>query len=64
MTALKYLVVNETDGEFASPDKMTLAEAQRFVQDFPLRYQEQGYYLTADGIRISPEDVSLLILEG
>jgi hypothetical protein len=48
---------------FASPDKMTLAEAQRFVQDFPLRYQVQWYYLTADGVRISPEDVNLAIIK-
>jgi len=39
MTSPTYLVFNETDGVFASHDKMTLAEAQRFVQDFPSRYK-------------------------
>ena len=63
MIAPVSLVFNETDGVVASPDKMTLEEAQRFVQDFPLRYKAQGYYLTADGCRISPEDVRLAIIK-
>ena len=63
MTAPKYLVLSETDGVFASPDKMTIAETQRFVQDFPLRYKGQGYYLTAYGVRIDPDDVILTIIK-
>jgi hypothetical protein len=58
---LKYLIYNETDDVFASPDKMTLAEAQRFVEDFTKRYYKQGQNLTADGVRIDPEEVILLI---
>ena len=59
MKAPVYLIYNETDGVFASPDKMTLAEAQVFVAEFPKRYQGQG---TADCIRINPTDVKLSII--
>lgn len=63
MNEEQFLVYNDTDGVFASPSSMSLEEAYWFVKDFPKKYQGQGYYLTADGFRINPEDVVLVILE-
>lgn len=54
---------NETDGVFASPDAFeTRAEAEAFAAKFRTRYAAQGYYLTADGLRISPDDVELIVV--
>ncbi len=60
MTARRrYQVFNHTDGIWASPFTMTRKEAEAFVRDFPERYERQGYYRTASGRRIRPEDVEL-----
>ncbi len=59
----RFLVYNLTDGIVAHPDLMTLAEARRFVRDFPGRFAGQGYYLTVRRERIRPEDVSLDIVD-
>ena len=58
----RYQVFNHTDGVWASPFPMTLEEAEAFVQEFPRRFLRQGYYLTAAGQRIRPEDVELEIV--
>jgi len=55
----KCQVMNVTDGILASPSKMTKQEADNFIQTFRARYKDQGYYLTANGDRIKPEDVVL-----
>ena len=56
-----YTVFNKTDGFFASPDVMTLEEAEQFVKDFPSRYTKQGYYRNNKWEKIRPEDVELEI---
>jgi len=55
----KYMVMNKTDGFFASPETMTGAEADKFIQDFPKRFKAQGYYLTSNREKIDPLDVEL-----
>ena len=55
----RYQVFNRTDGIWAAPFAMTSEEAEAFVRDFPERYERQGYYRTASGRRIRPEDVEL-----
>lgn len=55
-------VMNLTDGILASPDVMSKSEAEIFVAQFPEKYSGQGYYLTAGGDRIKPEQVRLHIV--
>ena len=60
MTARRrYQVFNCTDGVWAAPFAMTREEAEAFVRDFPKRHEWQGYYRTARGKRIRPEEVKL-----
>jgi len=59
----QYLVFNWADGVFASPNTMTLQEAEVFAREFPKRYVRQGYCLTASGERISPGAIGLEIEE-
>ena len=59
----RFLVYNVTDGVMAWPELMTLADARRFVQQFPDRFARQGYYLTASWQRISPDAVLLEIVD-
>ena len=58
---IKFMVFNGTDGFFASPDQMTKEEAEKFVREFPLRFAQQGYYLTSKWERINPHFVELEI---
>ena len=53
-----YQLINETDQLPASP-KPFKSEKQALAYAAKLRklYAMQGYYLTADGRRIAPEDV-------
>lgn len=54
---------NETDQIFASPDDFETGEqALAYAEAFRKRFAAQGYYLTADGYRISPEDVELVVV--
>jgi hypothetical protein len=55
----RYSVFNHTDGVWAWPFPMSREEAEGFVEDFPMRYERQGYYRTASGKRIQPGDVEL-----
>ena len=58
-----YMLWNETDKIFASPEEFeTKAKAEAFAVRFRKRFAAQGYYLTADGARIAPEDVELVIV--
>jgi hypothetical protein len=55
-------VFNQTDGIYASPKKFKdEVEAQRFIDEFRKSFKKQGFYLTAGGERISPEEVQLVI---
>jgi hypothetical protein len=58
-----YPVFNDTDGFFASHERFkTPADAQQFIDDFPKRYEQQGYYRTGDMRKIDPRDVKLRIV--
>jgi hypothetical protein len=54
-----WIVFNKTDGFYASPETFTREEAEKFVEDFPKRFEKQGYYLTGNRERIKPEEVVL-----
>lgn len=54
---------NETDQVYASPETFkTKAKAAAFASRFRERFAAQGYYLTADGMRIAPEDLELVVV--
>jgi hypothetical protein len=58
-----YTLYNETDNIPAAPDDFeTEAEALAYAEAFRKRFAAQGYYLTADGYRISPDDVELVVV--
>jgi hypothetical protein len=58
-----WAVENRTDEIPAWPEPFeTMSEAREFIRAFRARYEEQGYYLTADGLRISPKWVELEIV--
>jgi hypothetical protein len=54
----KFIVMNDTDGIMASPDVFTNEEADQFIQDFPKRFERQGYYKTARGYRIPYDEIA------
>jgi|CXWL01.1.fsa_nt_gi hypothetical protein len=57
-----FLLWNETDQVYASPEEFkTEREAQAYALEFRSRYATQGYYKTAGGERIPPEDVELVV---
>ena len=54
---------NATDQVFASPEDFeTEAQDLAYAEAFRKRFTAQGYYLTADGYRISPDDVELVVV--
>lgn len=55
-----FTVFNQTDGIYASPEELTAEEADKFIADFPKRFEHQGYYLTKNWDRIPPKDVRLV----
>jgi hypothetical protein len=58
-----FLIKNETDDVFASPDAFeTEKEAEAYAKEFRARFAAQGYYLTARWERIAPEDIELVII--
>ena len=58
----EYWLWNQTDGVLAAPDAFaTRSEARAYAAAFRARYEAQGYYLTSDGLRISPKDIELVI---
>jgi len=60
----EYSVYNATDGIYACPFTFeSKKEAERFIRSFRERFKAQGYYLTANGNRISPDDVILEIVK-
>ena len=56
-------VYNSTDGVLAWPGPLPINQAREFIREFPKRYAGQGYYRTATGERIRPEDVELVLLD-
>lgn len=58
----RFIVFNETDQIFASMDIMDIETAVKFVENFPKRYEIQGYYRTSQGIAIPPSSVRYCIL--
>lgn len=59
---MRYLVFNATDGVYASPESMTLEEAEQFIKEARERYRKQGYYASCAG-RIPIEALELEIEE-
>jgi hypothetical protein len=56
-----FLLKNETDDVFASPDTFeTQKEAEAYAEEFRAAYAAQGYYLTVRGERIAPSDIELV----
>lgn len=56
-----FILWNDTDGIPAWPEPFkTKRDALEFARAFRARYARQGYYLTADGLRIDPEEVELV----
>lgn len=55
-------VYNSTDGVLAWPGQLPINQAREFIREFPKRYERQGYYLTATGERIQPQNVELTLL--
>ena len=61
---MSYKLFNETDGVYADPRTFSsMQTAYNAKVMFLERFERQGYYLTADGHRIEPEDVDLVIEE-
>ena len=57
-----FQLFNATDQVYASPNGFrSQAAAEKCARDFRKRFTVQGYYLTASGRRISPEDVELVV---
>ena len=57
-----FILWNETDQVYASPEEFkTEGEAHAYAREFRKRFAAQGYYKTADGDRISPDDVELVV---
>lgn len=59
-----FIVMNRTDGFTASGEVFeTREEAQEFVDNFPKRYEAQGYYRNNNLEKINPQDVELEIID-
>ena len=57
-----FLLWNGTDQVYASPEEFkTEGEAHAYARKFRKRFATQGYYKTANGERISPADVELVV---
>ena len=56
-------VYNSTDGVLAWPGPLPISQAREFIREFAKRYERPGYYTTATGERIWPEDVELVLLD-
>jgi hypothetical protein len=58
-----YQLWNETDQILAAPDTFTTeALAHAYAEKLRKRFSSQGFYLTADGMRIAPEAVKLVVV--
>jgi hypothetical protein len=57
--ATKYHVFNATDGVYVTHTPLLQKAAMVFIEEFPKRFEHQGYYKTRSGDRIDPKDVML-----
>jgi hypothetical protein len=55
-------VFNLTDGVYATHMPLEDQAADQFIEDFPKRYELQGYYTTQNWERIDPRNVRLMKL--
>lgn len=53
-------IFNETDGFFASDERFDEAGADKFIEDFPKRYEKQGYYRNSQMEKMDPKEVVLI----
>ena len=59
---MQYLVFNKTDGIYASSEPFkTREDAEKFIKEFPKRYERQGYYRNSRMEKMRAEDVELEI---
>lgn len=64
-TSAGFMIFNATDGVYFDPRSFpTQEEASEAAEEHRAVYNRQGYYLTADGLRISPDDLELEIVLG
>ena len=60
---MKYQLINETDQLPASPITFTTKEkAEACADKLRQRFVAQGYYLTANGTRIRPEEIKFVVV--
>ena len=59
----RFYVYNRTDEVLATPNILTIEQATKVIQAYPLRFKRQGYYLTNARERIAPERVVLALLD-
>lgn len=58
-----YQLLNETDQILAAPDVFkTKEQAEACADTLRQRFVAQGFYLTAEGKRIAPDDVKLIVI--
>ena len=53
----KVMIFNATDGIYAYPTAVSEIKANQLIAEMRARFALQGYYKTASGERIAPEDV-------
>lgn len=62
MKNTKWIVMNDTDGIQASQSVFTDRQsANDWMVEFPKRFYKQGYYKTAHGEKIHPDDIKLSV---
>lgn len=58
-----YQLLNETDQILAAPDLFkTKEQAEACAEKLRQRFVTQGFYLTAEGKRIPPDNVKLIVI--
>ena len=63
LDSITYHLFNETDQILAHPRKFASKnDAEAAAEKLRGRFKEQGYYLTAQGTRISPDEVRLVVI--
>lgn len=53
----KVMIFNATDGIYAYPNAVSEIKASELIAEMRARFALQGYYKTASGERIAPEEV-------
>lgn len=63
MKSKRFALYNATDAVYAAPQAFdTEREAWAYAQAFRGRFKQQGYYKTAEGWRIDPDEIELEVI--